>query len=330
MPPRKTAATAAAEPPDDKRPPEQGQEEYEVRRQALLAKLPPKEERPKSLVGKLALVTSLVGTIRKTGENKYHNYKYAKESDLVEAIRPLLAELGVWLHMTLSWDESGNFRWVGHERVKIGEEATVPSLTILMIAFHFIDGETGETTPVQIFPGYGDDTSDKGAYKALTGAEKYYLMKTFLVATGDDPEGDTRADERAAARDAVAVTVSRPRGQAAAHGGRQAQATQPQTRVLGETLRAKGIVTTVDAITALEAVLETSVPIGDAEDLSGALGAFIQGLDAETTAKAIAGIKALPDKDIAAPPDPADFKDEMGRTPPPESPDDGDELPAEV
>ncbi len=29
---------------------------------------------------------------------------------------------------------------------------------------------------------------DKGTYKAITGATKYALMKTFLLETGDDPE----------------------------------------------------------------------------------------------------------------------------------------------
>ena len=52
--------------------------------------------------------------------------------------------------------------------------------------------------------GAGDDGADKGLYKAYTGAVKYFLMKTFLIPTGDDPEADTKADERAASRAAPA------------------------------------------------------------------------------------------------------------------------------
>lgn len=36
--------------------------------------------------------------------------------------------------------------------------------------------------------GEGMDTGDKAIYKAITGAQKYVLMKTFLIPTGDDPE----------------------------------------------------------------------------------------------------------------------------------------------
>jgi hypothetical protein len=38
------------------------------------------------------------------------------------------------------------------------------------------------------------------AYKAMTGALKYFLMKTFLIPTGDDPEADTGSDARSAGR----------------------------------------------------------------------------------------------------------------------------------
>jgi hypothetical protein len=36
--------------------------------------------------------------------------------------------------------------------------------------------------------GEGEDRGDKAAYKAITGATKYWVMKTFLISTGDDPE----------------------------------------------------------------------------------------------------------------------------------------------
>ena len=45
--------------------------------------------------------------------------------------------------------------------------------------------------------GEGADPGDKAPYKALTGALKYALLQSFLLATGDDPE-DERADSRVA------------------------------------------------------------------------------------------------------------------------------------
>ena len=58
------------------------------------------------------------------------------------------------------------------------------------LEFTLIDVETGffETT---IITGEGMDKGDKAGYKAYTGAVKYYLADTFLVATGDDAEKES-------------------------------------------------------------------------------------------------------------------------------------------
>ena len=40
------------------------------------------------------------------------------------------------------------------------------------------------------------DKGDKAGYKANTGAIKYYLANTFMVATGDDPETETPEGEK--------------------------------------------------------------------------------------------------------------------------------------
>ena len=42
-----------------------------------------------------------------------------------------------------------------------------------------------------VITGEGIDKGDKAGYKAYTGALKYYLANTFMVATGDDPEKDS-------------------------------------------------------------------------------------------------------------------------------------------
>jgi hypothetical protein len=56
--------------------------------------------------------------------------------------------------------------------------------------FILTDIETGfyEVTTIT---GEGIDKGDKAGYKAYTGALKYYLANTFMVATGDDPEKES-------------------------------------------------------------------------------------------------------------------------------------------
>jgi hypothetical protein len=124
-----------------------------------------------SLYRKLAKVMSQVDRVPKTGHNAFHKYDYVTESDLVEKIRGFLAaENIIILPSVKSVDRAGD-------------------LTNAEIEFVFADGDSGETHTAVMW-GCGQDKSDKGIYKAYTGAVKYMLMKTFLVSTGDDPEDE--------------------------------------------------------------------------------------------------------------------------------------------
>ena len=133
-----------------------------------------------SLASKLADVMKAVQRIPKHGRNNFHNYDYATEADIVEAIRGELADRQVMLVPSVT----------GHSREPIGEKGSV--LTLLPMEMEFIDGESNERI-VKPWLGCGSDKDDKGIYKAMTGAEKYFLLKTFLIPTGDDPERDDKA-----------------------------------------------------------------------------------------------------------------------------------------
>ena len=131
----------------------------------------------KSIFPKMAKVMSQVSRVPKNGYNSFHKYNYATESDLTESIRPILLEAGlVFFSNVLEESREGEF-------------------TKVKMEFTLADVDTGETLK-STYWGEGQDKGDKGLYKAYTGATKYFLMKTFLIPTGDDPEGDTSADER--------------------------------------------------------------------------------------------------------------------------------------
>lgn len=131
----------------------------------------------KGLYQKLVEIMEEIGRVEKRGFNSFHNYAYVKEDDLVEAVRGKLSERGILLLPTVE---------------SVTREGT---LTTAMMSFTFVDSATGETQ-IAGWAGTGDDKGDKGLYKAYTGAEKYFLMKTFLIPTGDDPEGDEKTDKR--------------------------------------------------------------------------------------------------------------------------------------
>lgn len=130
------------------------------------------------LHAKLAEVMAEVGRVPKRGRNEFHKYWYATEADIVEAVRGALSSRGVSLIPSIT---------------EVLREGT---LTTVLMEFQFADGATGETSTHK-WAGTGDDKGDKGLYKAMTGALKYFLLKTFLMPTGDDPEADESTDKRA-------------------------------------------------------------------------------------------------------------------------------------
>lgn len=130
-----------------------------------------------SLYQKMAQVMNQVSRVPKQGYNSFHKYYYATESDLSENIRPILHDAGLaFFTQVLDQSREGEFSKVKME-------------------FSLVDVDTGEKI-TSVFWGEGQDKGDKGLYKAYTGATKYFFMKTFLIPTGDDPEGDTKVDER--------------------------------------------------------------------------------------------------------------------------------------
>jgi hypothetical protein len=142
--------------------------------------------KPRGLVSKLCEIMAEIKWVEKRGRNEFHKYAYATEADLVEAVRGKMAARGIFLFPDC----------IDHKRT--GE------LTDIMVQWTFVDGTTGESRTCAV-PGCGQDKGDKGVYKALTGSEKYLLMKAFLIPTGDDPEGDEKVDKELGKKAAKAV-----------------------------------------------------------------------------------------------------------------------------
>ena len=146
----------------------------------------------RSLARKLTEVMAAIARIQKHGRNTFHNYDYATEADIVAAIRGELAQRCVLLVPSIT----------GESRHSVGDKGSW--LTVLEMEMEFLDGESGESV-TKPWRGYGTDKEDKGGYKAMTGGERYFLLKTFLIPTGDDPEVDEQ-QPKAARRAAPAAT----------------------------------------------------------------------------------------------------------------------------
>lgn len=164
-------------------PPEAGvaQDDADRQREADKPAVPPRTREPEpvadSLFGKIAEVQGELGRMDKDRDvevrgkdgNVLYSYSYLSESALMTAVKDKLSRRGVAVF------------------VSIDEQRREGSLTFVKVSMTFADAKTGQTFTIN-GQGQGADTSDKGGYKAITGAVRYMLWKTFLVPTeGDDP-----------------------------------------------------------------------------------------------------------------------------------------------
>lgn len=121
------------------------------------------------------------GVLKKGGTNDFDHYTYFSEAQYKELFTELFSKNKLELKFTEL--EYGTFEGQGKQ-----SNGRMPK-----IEFSLFDVETGffENT---VITGEGMDKGDKAGYKAYTGALKYYLANTFMVATGDDAEKESPAE----------------------------------------------------------------------------------------------------------------------------------------
>jgi hypothetical protein len=118
-------------------------------------------------------------------------------ADLAGSVSNILAELGVVVIPQL--------QSIYTETPRSSSER----IARIIMNYKFVDARSGEELTVRV-AGEGADAGDKAPYKAMTGALKYALLQSFLLATGDDPE-DERADSRAALGSEHVITPEQAR-----------------------------------------------------------------------------------------------------------------------
>lgn len=130
-----------------------------------------------SLYGKIASIMGDLDRIPKSGYNKQFDYKFVTESDVVGAVRPLMAKNKLVMIPSIR-----RYSVKDHK----GRNSTMYIGTI-EIKWTIIDGESGESVSFSMI-GKGVDNMEKDIYKAITGNKKYALITLFMIDSGDDPE----------------------------------------------------------------------------------------------------------------------------------------------
>lgn len=121
------------------------------------------------------------GILKKGGQNDFDHYSYFSEAQYKELFTELFSKNN--LELKFSELDYGTFEGTGKQC----------NGRLTKLEFTLYDVETGffEKT---VITGEGMDKGDKAGYKAYTGAVKYYLADTFLVATGDDAEKESPSE----------------------------------------------------------------------------------------------------------------------------------------
>lgn len=110
--------------------------------------------------------------IYKDGKIEFGNTKYraVTEENVLSMLRPKMIEHGLVMYpVTLEATKDG-------------------SLTTANMTFAVVNMENPDEKIIIASGGQGADAQDKGIGKAITYANKYALLKMFLVPTGDDPD----------------------------------------------------------------------------------------------------------------------------------------------
>lgn len=134
---------------------------------------------------KLVNIMIECGHIAKNGLNSYHQYKYATAEDVLLKVNTALTKnkiASIVIPEIASMVDVTNLK------------GNTEHLVTVNVQIKLIDSESGEC--VDLFGiGSGQDAGDKAVMKAQTAAIKYAYMMSLCIATGDDPEADTKTDE---------------------------------------------------------------------------------------------------------------------------------------
>jgi len=149
----------------------------------------------------IASVMAAIDHVPKNGRNDYHNYDYSTDDDVMQSVRPVMAEHNLIAIPSVK-DRS-------IERISTGKKESDYQLhTRVTIEITLVDGDSGQSKTVT-WEGEAQDGQDKGLYKAYTSGIKYWALKTFLLSADADVE----------THDAAAAQGSSQSGSSGGQGG---------------------------------------------------------------------------------------------------------------
>jgi len=137
------------------------------------------------IAGAIAEIMSKVGTIKKTGYNAFHKYRYVRMEDMLEVITPLMGAAGLAVIQNEIEVKS-----IEGNRVAVVYEFSI---------FHKsgeIWHERARHTGMATARDSKGNWDDKAISKAHTNARKYFFLALFNIPAGDFEDVDADANQR--------------------------------------------------------------------------------------------------------------------------------------
>lgn len=126
--------------------------------------------------------------------NKTRSYNAVSERDILDAVKPLETKYRIYSYPVK--------RTITDRDVLIKESEYNGNITKTNTLFmridtiyRFVNIDKPEEYIETIVYGDGLDTGDKAPGKAMTYADKYALMKTYKISTGDDPDKEASPEK---------------------------------------------------------------------------------------------------------------------------------------
>ena len=156
------------------------------------------------------------------GQTGAARYNYVSGAKLLGVIRPLMDKLGLILTQEVVDIKNEPITYM----TRNGEKTEM--FTTVHIRFTWVDTDDGSQV-VNDFFANGMNAWDKGLGSALTYAERYYLMKTFHIATDEDDVDALVKEEAINSQPSQAVQARRAAAKRPAAKAEAAPAEQPYT-----------------------------------------------------------------------------------------------------
>jgi len=149
------------------------------------------ETKEMNIFQKMEAITNELGFVAKNlnvAVSKNNSYKATGEVDVLEAVKPLENKYGVYSYaIDREIIESDTLT----QNTQYGEKTSL--FLRMKVTYRFVNTDNPQDYIETISFAEGIDSGDKASGKAMTYADKYALMKSYKISTGEDP--DQKASE---------------------------------------------------------------------------------------------------------------------------------------